>query len=63
MDKLVGMAVVGGATLLSIVVALLLEGALLKVILRAVAKAKLSDEERREPAPQESYHELRTLAH
>jgi hypothetical protein len=63
MDKLIGMAAVGGATVFSILVALLLEGALLKVILGSVAKAKMNDDAAGEPAPEGAYRNLRTVAH
>ncbi len=59
MATLIGMMAVG-ATLASVGVALLLEAVLLRVILGAVAKAKL-DDEALEPSPAESYRELRTM--
>ncbi len=61
MATLIGMTAVG-ATLASVGVALLLEAALLRVILGAVAKAKLRDETR-DTSPSDSYRELRTVVH
>ncbi len=63
MGKLIGMAVVGGVTVASVLLALLLEGALLKVILGAVARAKVTNDSERELTPDESYPKLRTVAH
>ncbi len=62
MERLIGMAVVGGATAASIGLALLLEAGLLRVILGAVARAKLEDDAQREESPAEAYRAMRTVA-
>ncbi len=59
MQSLIAVAVIGGATMCSIGIALLLECLLLKVILGLVAKATRDEEARAEPAPEQSYRDLR----
>jgi hypothetical protein len=66
MDKLIGMAVVGGATVISIAVALLLEGVLLKVLLGLVARSRAEEVEAAAQSvaqpPSAVARELRSLA-
>ncbi len=58
MQSLIALAVISGATMCSVGIALLLEFVLLKLILGLVAKAKLADEARGQQLPEPSYREL-----
>ncbi len=59
MQNLIALAVISGATMCSIAIALLLECLLLKVILGLVAKAKRMEDARGAAAPEPSYRDLR----
>ena len=62
MNSILATALAGGATVVSVMVALLLEFVLLRIILGAIAKGKMEDAPQPELSPDESYRNLRTPA-